>query len=57
MKKKTNVKKIKKRNFVQMYVQEFNSPQIFDDRKAKMKRGYSKHKKRIYSEYKRTLRG
>ena len=57
MKKKTNIKKIKKRNFVQMYVQEFNTPQIFDDRKAKMKRGYSKHKKRIYSVYERKLRG
>jgi hypothetical protein len=52
MKKKT---KIKKRNFVQMYVQEFNTPQIFDDRKAKMKRGYSKHKKRIYSVYEKKL--
>lgn len=43
-------KKIRNRNFVQMYVQQYNTPVIFEDRKAKLKRGYSKHKKRIYSD-------
>lgn len=42
-------KKVKNRNFVQMYVRKYNVPVIFEDRKAKLKRGYSKHKKRIYS--------
>ena len=43
-------KKIRNRNFVQIYVQQYNTPVIFEDRKAKLKRGYSKHKKRIYSD-------
>lgn len=38
-------KKIKQRNFVQMYVQEFNTPTVFEDRKVKAKKGYRKHKK------------
>ena len=38
-------KRIKQRNFVQMYVQEFNTPAVFEDRKLKSKKGYRKHKK------------
>ena len=38
-------KKIKQRNFVQMHVQDFCVPKVFEDRKVKAKNGYMKHKK------------
>lgn len=38
-------KKVKQRNFVQMHVQDFCVPKIFDDHKVKAKKGYIKHKK------------
>jgi len=38
-------KKIKQRNFVQMHVQDFCVPTVFEDRKVKAKNGYMKHKK------------
>jgi len=38
-------KKIKQRNFVQMHVQDFCVPKVFEDRKVKAKKGYMKHKK------------
>lgn len=38
-------KKIKQRNFVQMHVQDFCVPKVFEDRKVKTKKGYMKHKK------------
>ena len=38
-------KKIKQRNFVQMHVQDFCVPKVFEDRKVKAKKGYIKHKK------------
>ena len=38
-------KKIKHRNFVQMHVQDFCVPKVFEDRKDKAKKGYMKHKK------------
>ena len=40
-------KKIKQRNFVQMHVQEFNTPKVFADRKKKSKSGYIKYKKNL----------
>ena len=48
-------KKLKQRNFVQMHVQEFCVPSVFEDKKLKAKKGYRKHKKNFslseYSEY------
>jgi len=38
-------KKLKQRNFVQMHVQEFCTPTVFEDKKLKAKKGYRKHKK------------
>ena len=38
-------KKIKQRNFVQMHVQDFCVPKVFEDRKVKAKKSYLKHKK------------
>lgn len=32
------------RNFVQMHVQDFNRPQVFEDKKQKLRRGYEKHR-------------
>ena len=45
-------KKLKQRNFVQMHVQEFCVPSVFEDKKLKAKKGYRKHKKNFsLSEY------
>ena len=43
-------KKIKQRNFVQMHVQDFCVPKVFEDRKIKAKKGYLKHKKNLLEE-------
>ncbi|MCR5536630.1 MAG: hypothetical protein K6F05_04360 [Succinivibrio sp.] len=37
-------KKIKVRNFVQAHVQQFCKPQIFENKRDLLKKGYRKHK-------------
>lgn len=46
---------MKQRNFVQKYVEQFNRPQVFVDKKKESKKGNCKHKNKIFKEYSKVL--
>ena len=41
------MKKQSTRNFVKKYMDEYNVCSVQDDRKTKMKKGYTKHRKQV----------
>lgn len=40
-------KPVKARNYVKKYMDEFSVSSVQDDRKTKMKKGYTKHRKQV----------
>jgi hypothetical protein len=40
------IRKMKARNLVAKHARKFNTARVFDNRKARAKRGYSKHRNR-----------